>query len=303
MPQDSTLLNVFVTVVEEGSFTRAAEKLFRTQPAVSMSIQRLEADLQETLIDRSGRELALTAAGRLVYECARQQENLHRGLLNQLTELRNKAAGRLVIGANESMTLYLLPHLARFRRAYPKVKLVVQRSRSGEIPDRLLGGDLDLGVVSFHLQDERFRAQVLYVDHLSFVVPPEHRLARRSSVSIQDLEMETFVAHNVASPFREAVIRAFAQHQVQLHMDIEMPTMESIRRMVQAGEGVAFLPRMAVDQDIRQGVLKEVAVKELKVERKIQLVHLEKRPHSHAAKAFMEMVKKEIGKGARTEKG
>lgn len=296
MHQDSALLNVFLTVVEEASFTRAAEKLFRTQPAVSMAIQRLETELGETLIDRSGRELSLTDAGRLVYDCARQQENLHKGLLNQLTELRNKSAGRLVIGANESMTLYLLPHLSRFRRAYPKVKLVVQRSRSGEVPDHLLNGDQDLGVVSFHLQDERFRSQVLYVDHLSFVVPPGHRLARRSSVSIRELEMEVFVAHNVASPYRDAVIRAFAQHNVALHMDIEMPTMESIRRMVQAGEGVAFLPRMAVDQDVRQGVLKEVAVKELKIERKIQLINLEKRPLSHAAKAFMDMVKKEIGK-------
>ena len=91
-------LGYFVQVAELGSFTRAAEKLFRTQPAVSMAIQRLEAELGETLIDRSGRELTLTDAGRLVYDCARQQENLHRGLLNQLTELRNKAAGRLVIG-------------------------------------------------------------------------------------------------------------------------------------------------------------------------------------------------------------
>jgi DNA-binding transcriptional LysR family regulator len=297
MAQDSTLLNVFLTVVEEGSFTRAAEKLFRTQPAVSMAVQRLETELGETLIDRGGRELTLTDAGRLVFDCARQQENLHRGLLNQLTELRNKAAGRLVIGSNESMTLYLLPHLSRFRRAYPKVKLVVQRSRSGEVPDRLLGGDLDLGVVSFGLQDERFRSQLLYVDHLSFVVPPEHRLAKRSSISIQELEMEVFVAHTVASPYRDAVIRSFAQHKVQLHMDIEMPTMESIRRMVQAGEGVAFLPRMAVDQDVRQGVLKEVAVKELKVERKIHLIYLEKRPLSHAAKAFLDLVRKDIGKG------
>lgn len=296
MAQDSTLLNVFLTVVEEGSFTRAAEKLFRTQPAVSMAIQRLEAELGETLIDRSGRELSLTDAGRLVHACARQQENLHQSLVNQLAELRNKASGRLVIGANESMTLYLLQHLSRFRRAFPKVKLVVQRSRSGEIPDRLLGGDLDLGVVSFAFQDERFRSQVLYVDHLSFVVPPDHRLARRSSVPIKELDAEVFVAHNVASPYREAVIRTFAQHKVALRMDIEMPTMESIRRMVQAGEGVAFLPRMAVDQDVRQGILKEVVVQELKVERKIHLVYLEKRPLSHAAKAFLDLVRKEVGR-------
>src|SRR5690348_10316719 len=147
MLNDTSLLGVFYTVVNEKSFTRAAEKLFRTQPAVSLAIQRLEAEVGEPLIDRSGRELALTEAGRMVFEAARQQDNLQRSLANQLGELKNKATGRLAIGANESMTLYLLPHLSRFRRAYPKVKLVVQRSRSGEIPDRLLAGDVDFGVI------------------------------------------------------------------------------------------------------------------------------------------------------------
>ena len=293
MLNDTSLLSVFYAVVNEKSFTRAAEKLFRTQPAVSLAVQRLEAEVGEALIDRSGRELSLTEAGRLVYEAARQQENLRRGLSNQLGELKNKASGRLAIGANESMTLYLLPHLSRFRRAYPKVKLVVQRSRSGEIPDRLLAGDVDYGVISYRLDDERFRSQVLYTDHLAFVVAPSHRLAKRGGVAIKELGKEVFVAHNVASPYREAVLKAFLQAKVPLNMDIEMPTVEGIRRMVQAGEGVAFLPRLCVDQDIRQGVLKEVQVKEMHLERKIHLVSVAKRPMSHAAKAFLDLVGKE----------
>lgn len=290
MLNDTSLLGVFYTVVNEKSFTRAAEKLFRTQPAVSLAIQRLEAEVGEPLIDRSGRELALTEAGRMVFEAARQQDNLQRSLANQLGELKNKATGRLAIGANESMTLYLLPHLSRFRRAYPKVKLIVQRSRSGEIPDRLIAGDVDFGVISYRVDDERFRSQVLYTDHLAFVVAPSHRLAKRETVPIKDLGQEIFIAHNVASPYRDAVLKAFQLAKVPLNMDIEMPTVESIRRMVQAGEGVAFLPRMCVDQDVRQGVLKEVQVKELRLERKIHLVSVAKRPLSHAAKAFLELV-------------
>ncbi|HEU4950564.1 MAG TPA: LysR family transcriptional regulator [Holophagaceae bacterium] len=297
MLNDTSLLTVFYTVVNEKSFTRAAEKLFRTQPAVSLAIQRLEAEVGEPLIDRSGRELSLTEAGRVVYEAARQQENLRRSLANQLGELKNMGAGRLAIGANESMTLYLLPHLSRFRRAHPKVKLVVQRSRSSEVPDRLLAGDVDLGVVSYRLDDERFRSQVLYIDHLAFVVSPAHRLAKRASVPIKELGREVFVAHNVASPYREAVLKAFRQAKVPLNMEIEMPTVESIRRMVQAGEGAAFLPRMCVDQDVRQGVLKEVEVKELRVERKIFLVSVARRPLSHAAKAFLDLVAKQLDKG------
>lgn len=290
MLNDTSPLNVFLTVVNEKSFTRAAEKLFRTQPAVSLAVQRLESELGETLIDRSGRDLALTDAGKVVFEVARRQENLHHELSSRLAELRNKAVGRLVIGANESMTLYLLPHLSRFRRAYPKVKLVVQRSRSGEMPERLLAGDLDFGVVSYRLDDDRFHSRVLYVDHLSFLVAPNHRLARRKSLSIKDLSMETFVAHNVPSPYRDAVIKAFQKAKVPLNMDLEMPTVESIRRMVQAGEGVAFLPRLCAEQDLAQGVLCEVPVKELKLERKIHLVRVEKRPLSHSARAFLDML-------------
>jgi DNA-binding transcriptional LysR family regulator len=288
-----TPLNIFLTVVKERSFTRAAEKLYRTQPAISLAIQRLENELGERLLDRSGRDLALTEAGKLVYDCARRQENLQRELSNQLAELRNKAIGRLVVGANESMTFYLLPHLCQFRHEYPKIKLVVQRSRSTELPDHLAAGDVDFGIVSYRPDDERFDSIPIYTDHLSFVVPPNHRLAGRKTVSIKDLGMESFVGHNVPSPYRDNVIREFQRHKVTLNVDLEMPTVESIRLMVQAGQGLAFLPRLCVEQDLRQGLLEEIKVKELSLERTIYLVRVSKRPLGHAAKAFLDLVQKE----------
>lgn len=289
-----TPLNIFLTVVKERSFTRAAEKLYRTQPAISLAIQRLENDLGERLLDRSGRELTLTEAGKLVYDCARRQENLQRELSNQLAELRNKAIGRLVIGANESMTFYLLPYVCQFRQQYPKIKLVVQRSRSTELPDHLAAGDVDFGIVSYRPDDERFDSVPLYTDHLSFIMPPNHRLATRKVVSIKDLGMESFVGHNVASPYRDNIIREFQRHKVPLNVDLEMPTVESVRLMVQAGQGLAFLPRLCVEQDLQQGLLKEVKVKEILLERTIYLVRVSKRPLGHAAKAFLELVHAEI---------
>lgn len=288
-----TPLNIFLTVVQERSFTRAAEKLYRTQPAISLAIQRLENELGERLLDRSGRDLALTEAGKLVYDCARRQENLQRELSNQLSELRNKAIGRLVIGANESMTFYLLPHICQFRREYPKIKLVVQRSRSTELPDHLAAGDVDFGIISYRPDDERFDSIPIYTDHLSFIVPPNHRLAGRKTVSIKDLGMESFVGHNVGSPYRDNVIREFQRHKVPLNVDLEMPTVESIRLMVQAGQGLAFLPRLCIEQDLRQGLLEEIKVKEFQAERTIYLVRVSKRPLGHAAKAFLDMVQKE----------
>ena len=283
-------LQVFLTVAAEKSFSRAAEKLLRTQPAVSLALQRLEAELGEKLIDRSAKELVLTDAGRTVLEFAQRFESLRHELENSLAELRDKSSGRLIIGANESTTLYLLQHIGNFRKLYPKVKVQVRRSFSSKIPTELLNGNLELGVISYDPEDERLISKVIYSDSLVFVVSPQHRFADRDSVSITDLGMETFIAHNVISPYREVVLREFQRHKVPLNMDVEMPTLESIRKLVQSNIGVAFLPRMCVEQEIDQKVVCEVRVKEMHVERKIRLIYPTRRGLSHAAKAFLEVV-------------
>lgn len=288
-------LKVFLTVATERSFSRAGEKLLRTQPAISIAIQRLESDLKEKLIDRSGRELLLTDAGRVVLEFARRFQNLESDLDNALRELKDNYAGRLSIGANESMSLYLLQHIERYRRVFPKVKVQVRRSLSSKIPSQLLDGELELGVISYDPGDEHLESQVIYTDRLVMIVSPEHRFANRKELSITELDMETFIAHNVISPYREAVLREFQRHKVPLNMDVEMPTLETIRRLVQHNEGVTFLPRMCVEQEIKQDLLREIQVKELNIERKIRLVYPARRALSHAAKAFLEVVKRGNG--------
>jgi DNA-binding transcriptional LysR family regulator len=283
-------LQVFLTVATEKSFSRAAEKLFRTQPAVSLAIQRLEQEFGEKLIDRSGKDLILTDAGKTVLEYARRFQSLGSELENCLAELRDNSAGRLTIGANESTTLYLLQHIERYRELYPKVKVQIRRSLSSKIPNELLDGNLELGMISYDPGDERLKSKVIYTDSLAFVVSPKHRLANKKSVALTDLGAETFIAHNVLSPYRDVVLREFQSHKVPLRMDVEMPTIETIRKLVQSNVGVAFLPRMCVVQEIEQGLLCEVKVKELHVERKIRLIYPTRRALSHAAKAFLEVV-------------
>src|SRR5579863_3654832 len=170
-------LKVFLTVATEKSFSRAAEKLLRTQPAISLGIQRLEHVLGEKLIDRSAKDLLLTDAGRIVLEYARRFENLQGDLENALAELRDKSAGRLTIGANESSTLYLLDHIGRFRERYPRIKLQIRRSFSSKIPAELIDGELELGLLSYDPEDDRLITTVIYTDHLAFIVSPEHRLS------------------------------------------------------------------------------------------------------------------------------
>src|SRR5436305_1274226 len=180
-------LKVFLTVATERSFSRAGEKLLRTQPAISIAIQRLESDLKEKLIDRSGRELLLTDAGRVVLEFARRFQNLESDMENALRELRDNYAGRLAIGANESTSLYLIQHIEQYRRAFPKVKIQMRRAESSKIPSQLLDGELELGVISYDPNDDHLLTEVIYTDRLSFVVSPVHRFAYRDEVSITEL--------------------------------------------------------------------------------------------------------------------
>ena len=131
---------------------------------------------------------------------------------------------------------------------------------------------------------------VIYHDALAFVVSPEHRLATRREVGIEELGMEMFIAHNVVSPFRQTVLETFERHGVPLHMDIEMPTVETIKKLVGLNLGVAFLPRMCVEPEVQAGLLVEVAVTEIHVERQIRLVQPGRRPLSYAGQAFLGVV-------------
>ena len=287
---DISALSVFRIVVEEGGFSRASRKLLRTQPAVSLAVQKLEGQIGFTLIDRTSRKLLLTDAGQVALEYAKGFDAQKRKLVDELEELGNLSSGRLSIGANESSILYLLRHLRRYRWLYPKIRIRVQRSQSSQMPNEILQGYLELGVISFDPMDALLETRVIYTDHLAFVVSPKHRLATKDSVSIKDLGEETFIAHNVVSPYRRIVIGRFHEHRVPLRTPVEMPTIESIRKLVQADEGVAFLPRMCVGHEIRQGTLCEVRVKEIEVERPIRLVYPKRRSLSRAGQAFLELV-------------
>ena len=277
-------------VASERSFSRAAEKLGRTQPAVSLALQRLESELGEKLFDRSARDVVLTDAGKTVLEYARRFQNLESELGNAIAELRDHSAGCLSIAANESTGLYLLRHIEKYRQLYPRVRVQIRRGFSSRIPAEIADGNLELGVISYEPRDERLRATMIYNDALVFVVPPNHRLAKRIEVPITELSEETFIAHNVVSPYRQFVIRSFQERGVRLNMDVEMPTVEMIRWMVERNHGVAFLPRMCVEQELAEKRLIHIRVPEIETERKIFLVQPARRAVSYAAEAFLRLV-------------
>ena len=282
-------LETFLTVAREGSFSRAAKKLFRTQPAVSQTIRKLEEQVGEPLFDRSSRDGILTDSGRVLHEYAERLVNMRSEALQALVELRELHAGKLCIAANEFTCLYLLPVLHEFRRLHPLVKITIQRSFASQIPGELLSHNAELGVLTFRPEDPLLRSVIVYRDELAFVVPPSHPLAGAAKARIRQLGAEYFVAHNVPSPYREKVLETFRKKRVPLHMPVEMPTIEAIKKYVAMGNGVALIPMICVESEVAQGKLVRVPVPELAFERKLRLVYRKHASLSHAAQAFMKV--------------
>src|SRR5579862_9941149 len=163
-PMDLGQLEVFLAVAQEGRFSRAAEKLYRTQSAVSQSIRKLEEEVGEPLFDRSSRDGVLTDAGRVLQEYAERLLNLRNDAQEALVELRHLHQGKLSIAANEFTALYLLPVLASFRRLHPMIKITVQRSLGSHIPDDLLRHTVEMGVLTYDPQEPRLLSTVVYLD-------------------------------------------------------------------------------------------------------------------------------------------
>jgi len=283
-------LETFLAVAEERSFSRAAARLHRTQPAVSQAIAKLESEIGEVLLDRSSRDGTLTDAGEVLRDYALKLLNLRTEASSALTELRALHRGRLNIAANEYTCLYLLPLLDEFRRQNPHIKLAVQRALASRIPDEILMHSVEIGVLSFRPEDAQVQSVVVYRDELSLVVNPRHPLARHTEVSIRQLGSKNFIAHNIPSPQRQKVIQTFRRHKTPLQMGVELPSLEAIKRFVEMGNGVALVPALTVEKELASGALVKVRIKELQIERKLRLVYRRQASLSHAAVAFLKVV-------------
>ncbi len=284
-------LQMFLAVAREGSFSRAAEKVYRTQPAVSLAIRKLEESLGQPLFVRGARPVRTTEAGKLLQEYAERLLNLRDEVRKGLADLEGLKRGELSLGVNESSIHALLPALARFRREHSGVQIRVHRVFSRDIPHEVLNYRLDLGAVSFVPREPQLQSTEILRDELTLVVPPNHELARRRAVQVSDLGKEIFIAHIVESPFRRRVIELFARNRTPLNMHVELPTIESIKRFVQMGMGVAIVPRMCVKWEVERGLLTEVKVRQLNLPRHLYLITRRGAKLPHAATQLLRLLK------------
>ena len=301
---DLAALQMFQMVANERSYSRAAEKLFRTQPAISIAMRKLEDWVGQPLFVRGSGARTLTDAGVLLLEYAERMLNMREEIRKGLHQLQGLERGQLSLGVNESSIHALLPSLDQYRRLYPGIHVRVHRVSSREVPRELLNHQLDIGVISYLPEERELMTTEFYRDALVLVVWPGHRLAKRREVDVTALGGEVFVAHIVESPYRQHVVQMFAKHRVPLRMEIELPTIESIKRFVEMKNGVAIVPRMCVEGELARGDLRELKISQMRLERHLYLVYRRDRPLTAAAQALVEIIlpgKKSRAKGKKSQ--
>lgn len=285
---DLAELQVFVAVAQERSFSRAAARLHRTQPAVSQAVKRLEAELDERLFDRSSQGGRLTEAGEILLDYAQRLTRLKDEAEGAVRELQDLRRGRVLIGANEGAVHVLLPVIERFRRAHPHAQAEVRRVPARQLAREVLGRSLDFGVFTFPPRERGLRALPLGEDELVMLISPAHPLAGRSQITMEEFGRQTVIAHNEASPARERVLRLYEQRHASINIQIGLPSLDGIKRAVEMGLGVALLPQRCARTEIARGQLAAVKVPQLRLPRRIRLVYRRSGEMSHAAAAFLD---------------
>jgi DNA-binding transcriptional LysR family regulator len=283
-------VQVFLAVVGEKSFSRAAWRLHRSQPVVSQTIRRLEAELGEPLFDRSSKGGRLTEAGKTFREFAERLVTLSDKALAVVGELRDLRRGRVVLGANEGAVPTLLPYISRFTSAHPRILVDVRRVRARDVAGELGQGNIDFGVTTFKPAEKGLKAITLAYDEMVALVRPDHQFAALTKLSVTAWAAEPIIVHSDPSPARESVFRRVERIHAPFNTRIALPTIEAMKEAVQAGLGITLLPRRCARSEIENGQLVAVPVPELRMAHSLRLVFRRNRSSSNAARAFLEII-------------
>ena len=284
-------LNVFLTVADERSFSKAAHRLHRTQPAISQAIRRLEEEFGARLFDRSSRTGVLTEAGLLLREHATRLVRMAAETEAAVRELQQVRRGRVVVGANEAAVHSLLPFVSQFAAAHPQVTMEVRRVTSRRMAAELEDRGIDFGVMTFLPSDKGLQSIPLGGDELVMLAHPKHPLATRKRVSIEEVGRQVVIAHNDPSPARDRVLRVYERRHAPINIQVSLPSLDGIKRAVEMGVGVAVLPRRCALTEIERGDLVAVKVPEISGRRIVRFVFRRAGDLSHAAAAFLQLVK------------
>jgi DNA-binding transcriptional LysR family regulator len=289
---DFDQLETFIEVARLCSFSRAAEKRFRTQPAISSQIRSLEEEVGARLLDRSGGKVSLTASGKLFLKFAEDSIDARKSAVTAIAETERVPRGEIVVGANEGTCLHVLPEVfAHFKKQYPDVSISINRSDYSKVLEAVTDNSVDFGVVSLPITDTRLTAVPIHKDELVVIAPPKHPLARLKSATAADIAQYPLVMPKVGHT-RDALDDLFHRQKLKPRYAMELDSSELLKRFVAADVGVGFISRSNVQEDVKAHVLVAIEFADAKIRRDLALVFRKDKALSRAALAFIDIAVK-----------
>lgn len=295
---DFDQLRTFIEVARLGSFSRAAEKVLRSQPAVSAQIRQLEQEYGHKLFDRSAKRVRLTPAGEVILDYAIKLVELRGVSLQALSKLNGVPSGTLTIGANEGTFLYVLPNtLGRYHRAFPKVRINVYRSFTHKVLEKVSEGTIDLGVATLPVAAENLAAVPVFRDRIVLMVGARSPLFKKKSVTLEEVANCPLILPKTGS-IRKLVEKHLGPYREELNVTMELSSVVMIKRFVASGFGVSFISSSFAKENVRRREVKLLPVEGLDIWREVGLVYRKDRSLSLPARAFIELVRNELHKSS-----
>jgi len=289
---DFDQLETFLEVARLLSFSRAAEKRFRTHPAISSQIRSLEEEVGAKLLDRSGGKVSVTASGKLFQKFADEMLDARKTMLTAVAETERVPRGEIVVGANEGTCLHILPEVfAEFKKQYPDVAVNIQRSVYAKILESVIDNSVDFGVVSLPVTDTRLTVVLIHRDELVIIAPPQHPLAKMKSATIAEAAKFPLIMPK-AGHTRDALENLFYERKLKPKYTMELDSSELLKRFVAADAGVGFIASSNVLEDVRANALAAIPISDAQIRRDLALVFRKDKALSRAALAFIEIAVK-----------
>lgn len=289
---DFDQLETFLEVARHASFSRAAERRFRTQPAISAQIRALEEEVGARLFDRSGGKVSLTQAGKAFQKYAEDALDQRKQMVAALAEMERVPRGELVVGANEATCLYILPEVfAGFKKAYPSVGVSIKRLERAKILESVIDNSVDFGVVSLPVTDNRLTVVQIHRDELVLITPPGHALARKGSATAAEAASYPLLLPKVGRT-RDTLEELFDSRRLKTNIAMELDSTELMKRFVAADVGIGFIARSSVAQETKAGTLAALPLSDATIRRELALVFRKDKALSRAALAFIDIAVK-----------
>lgn len=298
---DFDQLITFLEVAKQGSFSRAGEKVFRSQSAVSAQIRQLEQEYGDRLLDRSGKSVKLTPAGQVLYEYAQRLKNLRDESLMAVADHGRTPRGTLSIGANEATCLYVLPEVfAEYCRLYPAVQISIYRNFSYKIVEKLENGAIDVGIVTLPVKSPSLKIQPIFRDKLMLMVSPKNPLAKHKIVPVEEIAKQPLLFPKTGHT-RRLLDRLFRAHNSDIQVRMELPSVGMIKAFVAADLGVSLISECFARDDAVAGRVKLIDLHNVELWRELGLAYRRDRTLPRATSAFIATIRQLFGATKKTE--